>query len=90
MKRNLILLVIIFIVSGCDTTMQNSPKYCKDNGYKGMVLTDTDIGADVPSCSDGEISNGYYKTSNGMKKVVAIEPTGKVSRTPGNFYLEFK
>ena len=56
-----------------------------------MVLLDSDLGAAQPSCSDGEVVNGYYKTSNGMKKVTAVEPTSfRGLRQQGHYYLEFK
>ena len=85
------IVIITLLFSGCDSSSLNSPKYCKENGYSGMVVQDTDLRDAQSSCSDGEEVNGYYKTSTGMKKVTAIEPNQfRASRAPGHYYLEFK
>jgi len=64
MKFLLLGLVAIALV-GC----QDSPDYCKSEGYKGMVLYS--LNNDGGYCSNGNLSPSgeYYETTDGLRGV---------------------
>ncbi len=86
LKLIFIVIVALFF-SGCTDDGDNIES-CKQNGFKGVVIRSN---SNFISCSDGEIKNDKYVTTNGM---VSFQ-TSITSRYGGtsvypNYYLEFK
>lgn len=91
MNSNYLKTILVFVVAlflnGCTDDSGDNVQSCKQNGFKGVVIRSC---GNIIACSNGELQNGKYVTTQGMI-ALEISITGRTGTyVYPAYFLEFK